>query len=391
MENILKLINNEKVKWKRLGEVAKCFAGGTPKTSVASYYDGNIPWIRSGEINFNSIKSSERNISEEGLKNSSAKIIRANSVVIAITGATVGRSGIVEFETACNQSVAAVENDEKVLNHKFLYYFVSANYKNIKNMGQGVLTSINLSTIKNLMIPIPSLETQEKVVKILDKLTEYATELRAELLLRNKQYNYYRNLLLNDEYLTKKTLELCGEDAEVEFKQLRDICKIVRGTRITKKDLLIDGLYPVVSGGTGYMGYLNKYNREENTITIAQYGMAGYVNWQNEKFWANDVCFCINPNPNINKRYLYYFLVNNQDYLYSISNRSAIPYSISRDRIYDIQIPIPPLEVQNHIVSILDQFNTLTNDLTQGLPKEIELRQKQYEYYREQLLSFNHH
>ncbi|WP_038103667.1 restriction endonuclease subunit S, partial [Ureaplasma diversum] len=227
------------------------------------------------------------------------------------------------------------------------------------------------------------------VAEILDKLTKYVTELQNELLLRTKQYNYYRNFLLSDEYLTKKRLELCGENAELEFKQLRDICKIIRGTRVTKKDLLSDGLYPVVSGGTGYMGYLNKYNREENTITIAQYGMAGYVNWQNEKFWANDVCFCVNPIDNVDKKYLYYFLVNNQDYLYSISNRSAIPYSISRDRIYDIQIPIPPLAVQKHIVSILDQFNTITNDITQGLPKEIELRQKQYEYYRDLLLSFD--
>lgn len=169
---------------------------------------------------------------------------------------------------------------------------------------------------------------------------------------------------------------------------LGEVCEIVRGVRITKKELLEKG-YPVVSGGTSFMGYTNEYNREKNTITIAQYGTAGYVNWQTEKFWANDVCFSVYPKESILNKYLYYFLMNKQDYLYKISNRTAVPYSISKEKILRIKIPIPPLETQKEIVDILDKFNTITNDISEGLPKEIEQRQKQYEYYREKLLSFS--
>ncbi|WP_033123055.1 restriction endonuclease subunit S [Helicobacter pylori] len=174
----------------------------------------------------------------------------------------------------------------------------------------------------------------------------------------------------------------------VEFRKLGEVCEIIRGKRVTKKEILDKGKYPVVSGGIGFMGYLNEYNREENTITIAQYGTAGFVNWQSQKFWANDVCFSVIPKENLINRYLYYVLTNMQNYLYSISNRSAIPYSISSNNIMQITIPIPPLEIQQEIVKILDQFSILTTDLLAGIPAEIEARKKQYEYYREKLLSF---
>ncbi|MCQ2750092.1 restriction endonuclease subunit S [Helicobacter pylori] len=175
----------------------------------------------------------------------------------------------------------------------------------------------------------------------------------------------------------------------VEFRKLGEVCEIIRGKRVTKKEILDKGKYPVVSCGIGFMGYLNEYNREENTITIAQYGTAGFVNWQNQKFWANDVCFSLIPNETlIINRYLYYVLTNMQNYLYSISNRSAIPYSISSNNIMQITIPIPPLEIQQEIVKILDQFSALTTDLLAGIPAEIEARKKQYEYYREKLLTF---
>ena len=100
------------------------------------------------------------------------------------------------------------------------------------------------------------------------------------------------------------------QNCSVEWKELGEVCEIVRGVRITKKELLEEG-YPVVSGGTSFMGYTNEYNREKNTITIAQYGTAGYVNWQTEKFWANDVCFSVYPKESILNKYLYYFLKNN--------------------------------------------------------------------------------
>lgn len=136
------------------------------------------------------------------------------------------------------------------------------------------------------------------------------------------------------------------KNERVEWKKLGEVCEIVRGIRVTKKDLVENGKYPVVSGGIGYMGYIDKQNRDENTITIAQYGTAGYVSWQKEKFWANDVCFSVYPNEKVLKKYLYHFLLEKQEYLYSISNKSAVPYSISKEKILKIEIPIPSIETQ---------------------------------------------
>ncbi|WP_024773175.1 restriction endonuclease subunit S, partial [Helicobacter pylori] len=248
------------------------------------------------------------------------------------------------------------------------------------------------------------LEIQQEIVKILDAFTELNTELNTELKARKKQYEYYQNMLLDfkdinqnhkDAKMSAKTypkrlkslLQTLAPKG-VEFRKLGEVCEIIRGKRVTKKEILDKGKYPVVSGGIGFMGYLNEYNREENTITIAQYGTAGFVNWQNQKFWANDVCFSVIPKETLINRYLYYVLTNMQNYLYSISNRSAIPYSISSNNIMQITIPIPPLEIQQEIVKILDQFSILTTDLLAGIPAEIEARKKQYEYYREKLLTF---
>lgn len=169
----------------------------------------------------------------------------------------------------------------------------------------------------------------------------------------------------------------------VEWKTLGDVTKIIRGERVTKAQLVENGQYPVVSGGINPMGYIDKYNREANTITIAQYGTAGYVNYITEKFWANDVCYSVYPNEKLLNRFLYYYLVHKQGYFYSVRNTDAVPYSIALEKIKILEIPIPPLEIQKKIVECLDKFSALAAELQ----AELHLRRKQYEYYRTQLLT----
>ncbi|GAA9234303.1 restriction endonuclease subunit S [Helicobacter pylori] len=290
------------------------------------------------------------------------------------------------------------------INIRFIFFYMQTIPYNIS----GEHTRQWISRYSQITIPIPPLEIQQEIVKILDAFTELNTKLNTklntELKARKKQYQYYQNMLLdfNDIHQSHKDAKMSAKTYPkrlqtllqtlapkgVEFRKLGEVCEIIRGKRVTKKEILDKGKYPVVSGGIGFMGYLNEYNREENTITIAQYGTAGFVNWQNQKFWANDVCFSVIPKETLINRYLYYVLTNMQNYLYSISNRSAIPYSISSNNIMQITIPIPPLEVQQEIVKILDQFLALTTDLLAGIPAEIEARKKQYEYYREKLLTF---
>ena len=170
----------------------------------------------------------------------------------------------------------------------------------------------------------------------------------------------------------------------VKFVELQEVAKIVRGERVTKKDLISDGVYPVVSGGTSPLGRLNQKNRDKDTITVASYGTAGYVNWQEEDFWANDVCLCIYPKSELSNRFLYFYLKSQQQYLYSKTTK-AIPDHIPTEVIKELRTPVPPLEVQNEIVQILDNFAELTAELT----AELSNRKKQYEYYRDLLLNFD--
>lgn len=382
------MLKNEKVEWKKLGDVANCFAGGTPKTNVSSYYDGDIPWIRSGEINFNIIKSSERNITEEGLNKSSAKMIRSNSVVLAMTGATVGRSAVVEFYTSCNQSVAAIENDEKILNYKYLYYYISSNYEKIKRMGQGALTSLNLSIIKNILIPIPSLKTQEKIVNYLDEFTDYSVkikqELQKELNLRNKQYEYYRDKLLSEEYLNKLINKYDLYKYELKETTLGEVIKLKNG-RDWKT--LNEGDIPVYgSGGPMNIG-VNKFSYDKETVLIPRKGSIDNIFYLNEPFWNVDTIYYTEVNTKLlNVKYFYYFMKNID--LISLSINPTRP-SLTQEIINNIKITLPPIEIQAKIAEILDKFQALTQYVSGLLPEEIEEREKQYEYYREKLLTFD--
>ena len=180
--------------------------------------------------------------------------------------------------------------------------------------------------------------------------------------------------------------ELCPEG--VEFRELGEIADIVRGQRVTKAELQNDGKYPVVSGGIKPLGFLNKFNREANTITVAQYGTAGYINFIEEKFWANDVCYCIFPKKEISNKFLLYCLMKNQEFIYSLRT-NAIPAHLPQKLLSEIKLPVPPMEVQREIVRILDSFTSVTEELMAKLTAELIARKKQYEFYRDFLLSFD--
>ena len=168
--------------------------------------------------------------------------------------------------------------------------------------------------------------------------------------------------------------------AEVEWKPLGEVAKIEKGKRVTKQQLSSDKEYPVYSGGVKPMGYYDEYNQEADTITIVKYGTAGYVNFITEKFWANDVCYCIKPKADLDNKFLLYVLKNMQEYISSLAT-DAIPAHLPSPSLEAIQIPVPPLSVQHEIVRILDKFTQLE--------AELDCRKRQYEYYRDMLLTFN--
>ena len=402
MSKIDELLKNEKVEWKKLGEVANCFAGGTPNTRISSYYDGDIPWIRSGEINFNIITKSERNITEEGLKNSSAKLIKPYSVVLAMTGATVGRSGVVEFSTSCNQSIAAIETNEEVLNYKYLYHYISSKYEAVKSLGQGALTSLNLTIIKNIEIPIPPMQTQKEIVEILDKFTNYVTELQAELQARTKQYEYYRDMILSAEYLDKISRRDSQNDEVIVKTALKDIAEYSK--RRVPASLLNEKNYVGVENLLkGKLGKINSnYVPKEGNLIAFNIGdiLIGNIRPYLRKIWIADLNGGTNGDVlaislkkdakyRVEPRFLYQILANESFFEYNVkfSKGAKMPRG-DKKKIMEYEFFLPSIRVQKRIVSMLDYFDSVASNISMGLPKEIELRQKQYEYYREKLLDF---
>lgn len=200
---------NGDVEWKTLEDISKKISsGGTPPTGVAEYYDGDIPWLRTQEVDFREIWDTGVKITEAGLENSSAKWISENCVIVAMYGATVGKIGINKIPMATNQACANISIDEKVADYRYIFHFLTSQYEYIKSLGTGSQTNINAQIVKNLKVPIPfanepqkSLIEQARIVAILDKfdaLTNSITEgLPREIELRQKQYEYYRDLLLS--------------------------------------------------------------------------------------------------------------------------------------------------------------------------------------------------
>ena len=197
------------VEWKTLDEVSKKISsGGTPKTGVAEYYDGDIPWLRTQEVNFREIWDTGVKITASGVKNSSAKMIPVNCVIIAMYGATVGKIGINKIPMTTNQACANISINEKIANYRYVFHYLTSKYEYIKSLGSGSQTNINAQIVKGLKIPLPypsdpeqSLAEQARIVAILDKfdaLTGSITEgLPREIELRQQQYEYYRDLLFS--------------------------------------------------------------------------------------------------------------------------------------------------------------------------------------------------
>ncbi|WRE06756.1 restriction endonuclease subunit S [Helicobacter pylori] len=293
--------------------------------------------------------------------------------------------------------------DTNELLTKFLYFYLKTNEIQIMEnlVSRGSIPALNKADIETLTIPIPPLEIQQEIVKILDAFTELNTELKA----RKKQYQYYQNMLLDFNGINQnhqdakerlaqkpypkrlKSLLQTLAPKGVEFRKLGEVCDFQKGKSITKKAVTF-GKVPVISGGRQPAYYHNEANRSGETIAISSSGVyAGYVSyWDIPVFLADS--FSVSPKQKtLIPKYLFHYLTTQQDAIHATKSTGGIPHVYSKD-LQNFLIPIPPLEIQQEIVKILDQFSILTTDLLAGIPAEIEARKKQYEYYREKLLAF---
>lgn len=303
------------------------------------------------------------------------------------------------FITADNRIATA--SDFNTLNVKFLYYYLQSKLEEISLFyrGSGIKHPSMLSVL-TMSIPIPILEIQNEIVRILDQYTEtkdkLINEINSELLARQKQYEYYRNSLLNfedlDNHLLKGMLQqYCP--VGVKYIQIEDIFQISRG-RVMSKDYLRDNLgeFPVYSSQTqnnGIFGYIDNYDYDFESLTWTTDGAnAGSIFYHNnEKFSITNVCGLLKPlnNSNINIKFAYYCLtIVAKKYVNAAMGNPKLMSNV----VSKIPLPVPPIEIQNEIVKILEKYDSLVNDIKTGLPAEIEARQNQYEYYRDKLLTF---
>lgn len=255
----------------------------------------------------------------------------------------------------------------------------------VRKVVRGVTRNyVSKTDFMKLTIPVPPLPVQEEIVRILDTLTELQAELQAELQKRLQQYEYYRDKLLSFSDLSNWG----GQEVSVEWKKLGEITTILRGKRLTKSQLSNDKPYAVYHGGLEPLGYYESANRTANTTMIINVGAsAGTIGYSKEDFWSSDGCYCVEHSKLFDDRYIYYALQTKEQQLKSKVRVAGIP-TLDKPVVEDLLVPIPPLAEQQRIVDILDRFSTLTTDLTAGLPAEIAARRKQYEYYRDQLLTF---
>ncbi|EFA4804598.1 restriction endonuclease subunit S [Escherichia coli] len=382
-----KLLDGVEVEWVTLGSMADIGTGSSNRQDESE--NGIYPfYVRSKNI----LKSDTFEFDEV-------------AIVIPGEGGIGDIFHYVEGKYALHQRAYRIRITTNAVDTKFLYYFMSSSFKQYiltKSVGATAI-SIRKPMLEGFKVPIPSPDNPEKslaiqseIVRILDKFTALTAELTAELNMRKKQYNHYRDLLLS------------FEEGEVEWKSLEDIALFRRGSFPqpygNSEWYDGEGCMPFVqvadvadSGFTLHTKTKQQISKiaqsksvfvEAGTIVVTLQGTIGRVAiTQYDCYVDRTLAIFTNFKVKINKKYFAYQLKAKFDSEKEFARGSTLK-TITKEEFSKFQLPLPSINEQNRIVSLLDKFDTLAHSIKQGLPREIELRQKQYEYYRDLLFSF---
>ena len=391
MSKIEELLKNEKVEWKKL-EYLLDYEQPSKYIVKSTEYDDDYdtPVLTAGQTFILGFTNEKDNIYEAN----------KNNPVIIFDDFTAGNHWV-DFNFKVKSSAMKMLRAKDGVNLRYCYHFIQT----IK-VDTTEHKRLWISKYSQIEIPVPSIETQEKIVEILDNFTNYITELQAELQARTKQYEYYRDMLLSEEYLKKvcaEIIELEKKEYKVKVTTLGEIGYFTRGNGLQKKDFISKGK-PVVHYGQIYTKYgfetekVYSFVSEEifsklkkakcNDILIASTSenvedVGKSLVWLgNEEVGFSGDMYSYRTSEN-SKYIAYYFTTREFQRQKERKVTGTKMIRIHENAMKNFLIPLPPLEIQNKVVEMLDKFQSLLSDTKGLLPKEIELRQKQYEYYRE--------
>lgn len=385
------------VEFKPLGEVCEIKTGkGITKNDATG--GGNYPIISGGQTPMGYYHEYNRG---------------PKTVTISRVGAYAGFVSFIEEPFYLNDkcfSIIPINDFQTLINSRFLFHHLKNKEETIKNLqSEGGVPTINTKKVGSIMIPVPPIEVQEEIVRILDSFSDYAAELQAELQARKQQYEYYRNLLLTfnpsaygcgtDDEQKDGVTTWGGHNYKIQWKKLGEIGNICMCKRILKHQTNTKSGIPFYKIGTFgkvadsyisedlFMEYKKKYSfPQKGEILISASGTIGRAviyDGEDAYFQDSNIVWINNDESMVLNKYLYYF--------YQIVDWNVEGGTIKRlynTNLSNTPIPLPPLELQEKIVAILDRFETLVNDFTNGLPAEIAAVKDQYEYYRNKLLTF---
>ena len=396
-----KLLDGAEVEWKTLNEIFHLKNGYTPSKGVKEYWEnGSIPWFRMEDIRENGrvLNTALQKVSESAVKG--GKLFPANSIIIA-TSATIGEHALITIPFLANQRFTVLSLKPEYID-KFNIYFLYHYCFTLddwcqKNTTMSSFASVDMNGFRKFPIPIPPLSVQTEIVKILDALTALTSELTSELILRQKQYEYYREKLLSEEELEKvgfewRTLEeLVEKTQNIKWKNNTKTYRYIDLTSVDRENNSITG--------TNEINALNAPSRaqkivKENDIIFAttrptQQRIASITKEFSGEIASTGYCVLRANTDIVLPKWLFYFLstINFKNYVEENQSGSAYP-AISDSKVKEFRIPVPDVTIQQSIIEKLDKFYDLTNSLLHGLPKEINNRTKQYLYYQKELLNF---
>lgn len=396
------------VEYRPLGEIADVTSGyvfpvkyqGNEKSA-----EDNIPFYKVSDMNLPGnemfMTSSNNYVSAESAKEMRASLAQPESIIFPKIGAAIAtnKKRILTEKSIVDNNVMVV-TARSVINSKFLYYVLSAFDLMSWSMGAGAVPSIKKSVVVKHEVPVPPLEIQEAIVEILDKFTNLEVELEGELEARTLQYEYYRDSLFEALNCPRATLGELG--------------KFYGGLKgKTKNDF--------GSSGARYISYKNVYENisvdftwpdfvqvkeGENQLSLMkgdilltgssenmeEAGLSSVVTKEpEEEAYLNSfsICYRLNDPSILNPEFSKYLFRSRLARKQIIRTAQGVTrFNVSKKKLANVSIPIPSLEEQQRIVGILDRFDALTSSLSEGLPAELAARRSQYEYYRDQLLTF---